>query len=84
VSSTYHSIARVINTTVAEPKLHICFGSSSGYGSGFKKVSAPDPAPAPTSVLLLPFCTAFKEKVDFSCFFGKNIDLLHLLDPIQY
>jgi hypothetical protein len=24
------------------------------------------------------------QEVDFSCFLRKNIDLIHLLDPIQY
>ncbi len=30
------------------------------------------------------FVQLLYKKVDFSCYLGKNIDLIHLLDPIQY
>jgi hypothetical protein len=60
----------------------ICFGSRSG--SDYQKISAlaPELAPAPSIALELPVSIAFILKMGFSCFLGKNIDLIHLLDPI--
>jgi hypothetical protein len=52
----------------------ICFRS----GADFQKVSAPAIA------LELPVITDFILKSTFSCFLGKKIDLIHMLDPIQY
>jgi hypothetical protein len=54
----------------------------SGSGSDFQKVPAPEPAPA--TALELPVFTDFMLKRIFFMFLMKKIDLIHMLDPIQY
>jgi hypothetical protein len=53
-------------------------------GSDFQKVSAPAPAPEPATALELPVVTDFMLKRIFFMFLMKEIDLIHMLDPIQY
>ncbi len=63
----------------------ICFGSSSGFGSDFQKVStpapalAPEPAPAPTEALWVPVLKVFKWKSRFFMTFRKEYWLNSLL-----
>ncbi len=51
-------------------------------GSDFQKVSTPEPALA--TALELPVVTDFMLKRTFFMFLMKEIDLIHMLDPIQY
>jgi hypothetical protein len=41
-------------------------------------------APARLELCGYLFSQVLNEKVDFSWLFGKNIDLIHFFDPIQY
>jgi hypothetical protein len=59
----------IVLNSVVEPKL--CFRSVSG--SDFQKVLAPEPAPAPTVALYLPFITDFILKSGFFMFFYERI-----------
>jgi hypothetical protein len=56
----------------------ICFRS----GSDFQKVLAPEPAPA--TALELSVITDFMLKSTFFMFLWKKIDLIYMLDPIQF
>jgi hypothetical protein len=56
----------------------ICFGSSSGSSSEFQKF------PLRLQICGYLFAQLLNNNFDFSLFLGKNIDLIHLLDPIQY
>jgi hypothetical protein len=55
-------------------------------GSDFQKVSAsaPAPEPAPATALGLPVIPDFMLKRTFFMFLMKKIDLIHMLNPIQY
>jgi hypothetical protein len=74
-----HSTAQVFASSVAEPKLFV-----SAPAPTFKKL--------PLRLLLqlrLKLCgylfsQLLIEKVDFSRLLGKNIDLIHFFDSIQY
>jgi hypothetical protein len=58
----------------------ICFRC----GSDFQKVSALAPTPAPATALELPVITDFILKSTLFMFFMKEINLIYMLDPIQY